>query len=214
MEIKFYKNTKDDLHCFQAALRMVLKYWLPSQSFNYKKLDKISGHLPNKWTWDTRTLEWLAKAGFQVIKISNFDYKSFALRGKKYLKDFWRKDIYETQEEMSDLDREHSIIKKVVYGKNIKFINKTAGLKEIDFYFKNNYTIIASINARVLDNKSGYTNHSVVIVKVNKHHIFFHDPGIPPHENRKISRKKFKQSLGEIIAIKSASSISETNPEQ
>ena len=64
----------------------------------------------------------------------------------------------------------------------------------------------AMVNSNVLNDEEGYEGHSVVILDVGHENIWFHDPGLPAFENRKISHNKFQQAMdsfgGEIDLIK------------
>ena len=202
MNIPFYPNLKSDTHCFQACLKMVLAYFWPNKSFTYQELDRISGHKSNQWTWDSQALVWLLDRGFIIKKISLFDHRKFALQGKEYLASFWNEDTFQKQKKMSDFKTAQYQMKKLVSHPKFRPIRKKPGLADIDNYSKKGFVLIASVNINILDNASGYNNHSVVIIHVSKKNITFHDPGLPPRKARIVSRAKFKKALGEITVIR------------
>lgn len=43
--VPFYSNTPDDTHCFQAVLKMVLKYFQPEKYYSFEQLDKLSDNI-------------------------------------------------------------------------------------------------------------------------------------------------------------------------
>lgn len=198
--MRFYKNLKDDLHCFQAALLIVLSVYFPKKKYSYKEIDKISGFKKGAATWDSMALYWLAKKGFDVVRISSFDYKRFAKDGEAYLKWFWRPDVYEWQEKVSDFKKEQKAAKKLLPYVNFK--HKNATVEEIEDLWAKHYSIIASVNPRILDNKKGYSSHSVVVTNMDASTITFHDPGLPPQENRKVTHRLFQKALQDIIALR------------
>lgn len=198
--MKFYKNTADDLHCFQAALRMVLSVYFPKKKFASTYIDKITGFSKEKYTWDTKGYLWLVKKGFELVRVSDFNYNRFSKEGEKYLKWFWRSDVYEKQKEMSDFKKEQRISKKLQ--EVSKIFSRKATVRDIEIFFNKGYTVIAYVNPRAIDGKRGYGNHSVVIVDELPKHIVFHDPGIPPQRNRRVTKKVFQKALHEIVAVR------------
>jgi len=84
LKIPFYPNLKDDLHCFQASLKMALSVLAPSTQYSYATLDSITGHKRGRVTWDIKTLLWLAEHGFYVKKVSILDYRAFAKLGASH----------------------------------------------------------------------------------------------------------------------------------
>lgn len=78
MDVPFYSNP-DDTHCFQACLRSVLKYFRPSEEYNWDALDELSGKRPGKWTWPLYSIGQLYTAGFEAEVIEDFDYQQFII---------------------------------------------------------------------------------------------------------------------------------------
>ena len=189
--ISFYPNSKDDFHCVQACLKSVLKIYFPEKSFSFKYLDKVTAHKRNKLTWDFAVLLFLLKMGFDIVYISNFDYKKFAKQGEKYLQFLWRDDIYQYQKKYSDLKQEQRLATKLAKNKKISFSKRPARFSDLKRLFKNEYLAVVAINPFVLDGENEYGSHLVLITNITKNFIYFHDPGNPPIANRKTSIKRF-----------------------
>lgn len=197
MNISFFKNTKDNSHCFQACLKMVLKFYFPKINFSYKKLDKISDHKSGMWTWQGKSLLYLNNLGFKIINIENLDYKKFSLSGEKYLKNIWPEKVFNLQKKYSNLKEEQKIAEKLIRNKAIKLINKKVLFSDLEKYFRNGYLVIVSVNPCVFNNKKCYWSHAVLITDVDSKLVTFHDPGLPPVKNRKITKKKFIKAMSE-----------------
>lgn len=41
LNVKFFPNTKRDIHCMQACMQMILKYYYPNKTFSKKKLNEL-----------------------------------------------------------------------------------------------------------------------------------------------------------------------------
>ena len=83
-DIPFYSNTEDDTHCFQAVIKMVLKFFWPDKEFTWAELDKITAKVEGLWTWQMAGLLWLDANGFEVKDIEAFDYDQFIKKGGDY----------------------------------------------------------------------------------------------------------------------------------
>jgi len=198
--MRFYKNLKDDLHCFQAAIKIVLSKHYPNKEFSFSQINRATGFKKNSATWDSRGLLWLTKQGFEIERISDFDYHRFAKQGEKYLKWFWRPDVYEWQSKNANFNKEQEAVKALL--PYISHTFRKATIRDIERAYMHGYDIIASVNARMLDRRKGYTNHSVVVVGITKLFITFHDPGLPPEPNRRVSKRRFGKALSEVIALR------------
>ena len=68
------------------------------------------------------------------------------------------------------------------------------------------YVAKPMVNSKILNGQEGYEGHSVVVLDVDESDIWFHDPGLPAFENRKISHALFQQAMdsfgGEMDVIK------------
>jgi ABC-type bacteriocin/lantibiotic exporter with double-glycine peptidase domain len=208
MKIPFYSNTPDNTHCFQACLKMILKYFLPNRDFSWKELDKMSAKEKGLWTWPTAAILTLKKLGFDVIMIKTFDYERFIKEGKKYLLEKYGEEIAEAQVKHSNINKERRLARKLIKeGLNQK--RRPATLADIKRLISKGYAVICNVNSRALNNKKGYVGHFIVVVGVQGKKIILHDPGLPPFPNRKISKIIFEKCWGypskdskNIIAIK------------
>ena len=116
--VPFYANTPDDTHCFQAALRMMLKYFLPDKEFSWEELEKRTAKVEGLWTWTMAGLLWLKENDFDIVNIEPFDYARCAKEGGGYLIELWGKDVGESQIAHSDIPQE------------LKFAQQFASLSE------------------------------------------------------------------------------------
>lgn len=194
-KIPFYSNLKDNNHCLQACLKMVLKYYLPNKNFSFKELDKITKHVEGLWTWQGASLSALAKMGFSVVNIENLDYKKFAKEGDKYLKKIWSEEVFDTQDKYSNLKQEKQIAQKMVKDKNITLLNRETTINDVENYFRKDYLVLVSVNPCVFENIKCYWSHIVLITDINDKWVTFHDVGLPGIENRQISLKKFEKAM-------------------
>jgi len=184
----FYSNTKDNTHCYQAVLKMILAA-NTGKKYTWKKLDQITGKDPDKWTWPMIGLIHMKNIGYDVISIGSFDYGRFLKEGKKYL--VFRSGVYIANEQVK-----HSNIKKAqkeasIYLQSDINIKRNAVTKDIKKYIDDGYYVVPNINAKTLSKKEGYSGHFVLIYKYTEKSVIVHDPGLPGRPSRKISWETF-----------------------
>ena len=189
LDVPFYSNTPADLHCFQASLRSILKYFSPQKEFSWSKLDRLTGMRKDYWTWPGQALISLHKMGFAIIDIDDFDIQKFVRRGGSYLIEKYGKEVGEEQIKHGDLEKERRIYNK--YLKLNLHRKRIPHLSDIKRLSRQGYLVVCLVNSASLNGQKGYIGHFVVITGYDDKNIHFHDPGLPPRENRRVTYKKF-----------------------
>jgi hypothetical protein len=68
----------DATHCYQAALKMVLRHFRPQRDHSWGKVDGLG-------TWLFAGLTWLQDQGVDLTNVELMDNKRFAAEGRAYL---------------------------------------------------------------------------------------------------------------------------------
>ncbi len=191
-EIPFCANAEDGMHCFQASLKMVMKYFWPENNYSWEKLDKITKKVSGFWTWPMAGLIWLEKNGLEVKNIENFDYSKFIKIGSQYLIEEYGENIGNEQIKHSDIDQELNIAKKFI--KQIKIERKIPKVDKIKQLLVDDYSIIVNVNSRALNREAGYVGHFIVIKGFDKQGFIINDPGLPGRENHKVDFELFEKA--------------------
>lgn len=187
--VPFFSNT-DNLHCFQASIRMVLKYFLPERDFSWPQLEEMSAVKPDNATWPQATMPELHNMGFEIAMVEAFDAHSFIEKGADYLKAAFGEEAAEWQINHSDIPNEQRIYKELL-DSSIRLEQRSPSLDDIRNYLQEGYLIVYIVNSRRLNKKSGYVGHAVVVYELDEATITFHDPGLPAHEARQASHNDF-----------------------
>ena len=192
LDVPFFANTPDNTHCFQAALRMVLKNFLPDRDYSWEKLDKMTAKKENQWTWPLSGILELQSLGFEVVNIEKFDYDRFINKGNDYLYDTFDKEVAQAQIEHSDIDQEQELSKAFINRINTE--RRAPTIEGIVNLTEQGYLVICNLNARKLHQQDGYAGHFAVITGYQQDHLILHDPGLPPHKNLTVSKEVFEQA--------------------
>ena len=190
--VPFYENTSDNTHCFQACLKMVLKYFFPEEDYSWKYLEKISAKVPGKWTWSMAALIWLANKDIEIKNIEIFDYKKFIDKKEDYLLEFYGKEVAKKQIENSSIPQEIEFSKKFIKEADIEM--KSPDISDIKALLDRGFLIGCNVNSNALNNEEGYTGHYVIVRGYDSNNLFANDPGRPGKENKKISFETFEKA--------------------
>ena len=188
-EIPYFKQP-DDSHCFQACLKMILKYFFPERDFTYEELETISDKPENKWTWLCAVSVKLKNMGLKVKHYSVFDYNDFVKSGEDYIRKTYEKSIAEKMIRLTDIKSEVENSDRML--KENVFELKEVSLRDVENWFKDGYTAIFLINCSIINKESGYEGHYVVLTGFDDENVFINDPdrwkGSP---NRKVEKDLF-----------------------
>jgi ABC-type bacteriocin/lantibiotic exporter with double-glycine peptidase domain len=192
-KIPFVKNSKDNTHCMQASIAMVLGYFNIKTSF--KKIDTYTKFKKGGYSYFASSINYLLSQGLGVTLIEHFNYRKFAKEGVKYMEASIDTGVFADYKKYIDLDFEQEKMAENLINKNFKFIKRFATLTDIEGFISKGYLVITSINPRKLDGRKGYASHAVVIVGIDKKAVTIHDPGIPAMKNWTVSRKLFLKAF-------------------
>ncbi|MEX0917434.1 MAG: hypothetical protein WDZ90_02850 [Candidatus Paceibacterota bacterium] len=193
--IPFYANKGGDTHCFQAALKMVLGYYLPERNFPFSRLDELTGHKEGRWTYPYKAYIWLAENGFTVTHIEDFSVEDFVEKGEKFLKEVWDPEVYKLQKQYSDFETARRYAKEAWEKKNIYFKRERGTLERVIEYANKGCILLVRVNPCILRGENGDGSHIVVIKAIEKNKIVIHDPGLPPLEDLVVTPILFKKAM-------------------
>lgn len=189
--VPFYSNTPDDTHCFQAALKMAIEYFMSETNLSFEAMDKFTGKKENLWTWPMRGVINLAQMGFNIVDVDYFSLESFIENPESYLVKRYGQEVGEAQIKHSDLDAAVKDCEE--YLKLGLHQERIPDQEEIKKLIDEGYLVICNVNSQTLHNKKGYVGHFVVIFDYDAANFMLHDPGLPPIENLKVSFDQFKK---------------------
>jgi hypothetical protein len=190
--LPFYSNTPDDTHCFQAGMKMILKYFIPDKDFSFEELDRISMKKERLWTWPMAALIWMQENGCNVISIGAFDYQKFADEGVNYIFQEFGKEVGETQEKHSNIEQERRLSR--MFLEKVKVELRLPKKEDIFRLMEEGYVIAINVNAMALDGEKGYAGHLVIIKGYDNENFILNDPGLPGKENKVVAFDIFEKA--------------------
>jgi hypothetical protein len=192
MNIPFVPNQADNVHCLEAAIEMVLRYFWPTRQFTLDQIEQITQKVPGKWSAPPAAMLWLAEHGFEIVEIAGFDNRRFVSEGASYLREEFGEAFARAQEAQGDLDREQSILGQVLERIQSEVRNPTTN--DIANFLAEGYVTICHVNSSIVNSTPGYVGHYLVITDISDTAIVVHDPGLPGEANRLIPRRIFQKA--------------------
>lgn len=191
--IPFYENP-DTTHCFQAVIRMILKYYLPDREFTWSDLDTITAKQEGLWTWQSAGMLWLDTNGFEVRIVENFDNERFVRAARNYLIERFGQEVGEAQIAHSDIPQEIEYAKQLV-ARGMDQVHSPT-IDELKQRLDEGYVLVCNVNSRVLNGLDGYAGHFVLLIGHDNDGFILHDPGSVGIgvENRVVSYQRFNDA--------------------
>jgi len=191
-EVPFYSNTPDDTHCFQAALRMVMKYCWPHRDYSWTELDKITKKVEGLWTWPTAGVIWLQDRRMEIKIIDVFDRVQFIEKGESYLISEYGEEVGKLQIQNSDIEHERNLFRN--FAGKVRSECRTPTIQDIRLLLEEDYLVICNVNSSALNKKEGYNGHFVVVTGIGGDYLTVHDPGLPAAQKRQVYFSSFEQA--------------------
>jgi len=184
MSVPFVENLDD--RCVPAVIGMVLGYFMPERNFTMQELEELCGYKKGRGTWKALPILNLAKLGFSVHWIEEFDHLKFVNEPKAYLESILDSDAYEWQIQNTNLDLEANRIKQYVES-DLPLEMRQGTNKDIRNFIDNGWLVHLDVNARVLSKREGYDGHSILVIGYDKDGVTIHNPdgesGNKPSQN-------------------------------
>lgn len=190
-DVPFYGNTPDDVHCTQATLKSVRKFFEPEREFDWKELDAATGNT-GRGVWRMKGILWMREAGYQVHDIEALNYSEFARRGLDYLAEHHSPEFAAWEASQFDIPAEQERAKSFV--KQVGVDARIPNQADIELFLRDGYLVQVTVNIYKLHNLPGYRGHAILVIGYDAESFTIHDPGLPPRANYKISRQDFESA--------------------
>jgi len=194
----------EGVHCVETSLKMILGYFEPKKEYSIKELETITGKQPEKGSWSFQWSLWFSDHGYKIKHYTTFDFEAFRAEGIDYIRREYGDEVADWQAQNSDVELARTQAKDFV--SKVEIVPKKPTIDDIRNEHKDSSVVKPMVNSRVLNDQAGYEGHSVVILDVDDKNIWFHDPGLPAQENRKVTHELFQKAMdsfgGEMDVIK------------
>jgi hypothetical protein len=172
-DVPFVENPND--RCVPATIGMVLGYFMPEKEFSMAELEKITGYVQGKGTWQTQTMLSLADIGFQTHWIEDFDHKAFVEDPEGYLKTILDKEALEWQLKHSNNQLEAKRMQKYL-DSNLPIEQRKGTIEDIKNFINDGWLVRLEVNENTIVGKPGYVGHSILVVGYSEKWAIIHNP--------------------------------------
>lgn len=193
-DIPFYSNTADDLHCLHACLRSALQTLYPHKNFTFEELEHLTGFEPNKLTWPMRAYVAVANLGYSVVVFDSMDFDAFVKSPTAYMEQAFGRQAAAIYAEKSNIETAVRDARALVSHPKIDLRMEVPSWSDLAQIIQAGMLAICHADQGVLEGVECQRDHSVLVHTITDDGVVVHDPGLPPFENKYISRDLFEKA--------------------
>lgn len=193
MDVPFYPNHEDNMHCAVAVYQMLFAFFL-HRTMSWDEMEKMAGFADHTAAWTVIIWERMAKQGFDIRMIEAFDYERFGHDGDAYLREYFSPAEYRYQIEHTNIRDIAPFIPNFL--EQVRPEHRRPTLGDIDSMLDDDRLVFVTLNARILNDKPGFSSHAVLIIGREDEDFVVHDPGLPPQPGRHVPRAKLWAAMG------------------
>lgn len=161
--------------CVVACFGMGLEHFSPEKKLSMKELEEFCGFKEGQGTWKAVAMLNLAKLGYQVHWIEQFDYETFAKDPKAYLRTILDDEAFENQVSHTDLALEAKRMQEYI-DKDLPLENRQSTNEDIKHFIDDGWLVHLEVNARPLAGKTGYDGHSILVTGYDDKEVIIQNP--------------------------------------
>ena len=189
--VPFFANP-DTPHCYQAALKIVLRHFRPQHDPTWAELDRLTGKVEGFGTWPFAGLMWLQEQGLDVTNVELMDNRRFASEGRAYIAEVSGREFAESLDPGLDLSRVQA--EAALFTRRVRCEIRAPSFDDIRRALLAGGLVVCNVNSRALNGRDGYTGHFVVAKGFDPEGLIIQDPGPPGEANRKVSFERFERA--------------------
>ena len=182
----------DATHCYQAALKMVLRHFRPKSDHSWEALDRFTGKLDGHGTWPFAGLTWLHDQGLDLTNVELMDNKRFATEGRAYIAELAGQEFADSHFRVLDLASVQA--EASIFCDKVRCEMRIPTIDDIRRAVSDGCLVVCNVNSRALNAREGYLGHYVVAKGFDEYCLIVHDPGPPGTANRKVSFEAFESA--------------------
>lgn len=184
----FVENSSDNVHCVNAVFRMLLLHF-KHEDMSWEEIDRATFASPGKGTWTIGGDLLLAKRGVKVTNIEPVDYRALQKEGAPYLDHAFGADVAEYYKKKSNI---LDILEQIdEFLSLVRHETRKVDLADIIRALVSKSLVGVTVNTALLNKATGFSLHYILVYDYDGTHFYFHDPGLPPHPSRTITKEKF-----------------------
>jgi len=192
-QVPFYPNRPDDMSCMLACIRSAMEYFT-DKTYSWEEMEELIGFKAGKAAWTVKIWTHLAKQGFDIHVIEAFDYERYQTEGRAYLESYLKPEELEWQLKHSNLLEIGPQLTEFL--QLVHRETRSPKLSDIDTMLAEGRLVTVGVDSKTLNNQPGYTSHMILVHAKEGEEYIAHDPGLQPHENRRIPSDLLFKAMG------------------
>ena len=192
LDIPFHANDGDGKQCFQAAMRMVLEFYL-GKDHSLRELDKLTRRKQGLWTYTPQAATALHNLGLDVEFRSKEPLEPF-LQGEEFIREHAGED--------ADHILKHTDVPVVVAATREAlergvFRQGATTVEDLERHLDKEEVPVVLVDYNKLMDKDGpYQGHAVVVTGYDEDNIHYHESGPKsPEPHKEATKEGFQAAM-------------------
>jgi hypothetical protein len=192
----FISNDPDDLHCYQATVRMVWE-GLFGETLSPQRADELTLFVAGAQTWPFAGMLALAERGATVSNVEDFDPEAFV--SDPYTEILRQsggdKELTDKIVSVADADEQKPLVRRCLDHPRISFVRSNPTMADLrQATTLPDTAVICNVNYRALVGREGYNGHFVLVEKAISDELTIQDPGLPPLKDHQVDADTFMKA--------------------
>ncbi len=163
--------------CALACYTMIAQYLLPKAHISFEQLAKIADWRKSYVVWEFPIWKWLMDRGIQITDYDVIDYHTWAKDGVSGLKNSVPEHEFKWYTENTyNLEEVTRHIQKTLNHPNFTFTHRKPTWNDVAAEYQKPGICDLVLNSQVLNHKTGFAAHRVVLIETTGDEVVFHDP--------------------------------------
>jgi hypothetical protein len=178
-DVPFIANPEDE--CVPATIGMIIGYFEPEAKLTMPELHELCGYVKGMGAWQTKHMLEMAKRGYQLKWIEDFDWQAFINDPEAYLRSIISDpEALEYQISKTDLPLEAQRMRDYL-ASGLTFEKRKGTVDDIKTFLNDGWLVRLEVNASPLRPEKGYVGHSLLIIGYDEQGVVTHNPDGPSH---------------------------------
>ena len=201
-------NAPDGIHCVEACLKMILKFFWPNESYSWEDLEIMTAKPKGKASSLIPALPTLLARNVEIKIIEGWDLDRLVVEGDRYIAEV--RGLESVEWAFHDSSYPPFCASLVLRPPLLEHLERrSADIGDIKSLLRAGYILSTCVDWAVIEGVPGMSWHGLVIKGFSDEEgcCYVHDPGLPAEFNRAIPFRVFAKAWlapNDLIAFRKA----------
>jgi hypothetical protein len=186
--------------CALSCYTMAARYLWPDKDITFEQFAKLSDYHNGYAVWGFAVWKWMVEQGARIVDYDIIDCEAWARDGLKGLENSISPKHFKYYTNLTfDIDKDTKNLQAIFGQSGFNFIKKKITWGDVEREFRKPGICDLTINARIIDDREGFSLHRIILLDITDKEVVFHDPNNDfGGANRHEPLEKFKKAFANV----------------